>query len=57
MDENMEEAVKQRRQALAAAMRNNEPVVVTPTGEVAFDEELQDSPFNTAIQVPEGKLA
>lgn len=56
MEENNNDAVAQRRRALAEALRTNGEVVVTPTGEVEFKEEAEgnDTP---AISVPEGKLA
>lgn len=50
------EAFAARRRALAQALRSGEPVSVTPTGEIARSEEVQDSSMS-AIQVPEGKLA
>ena len=51
-----EDAVAARRKALAAALRDGDDVVVTPSGEVEFqgDAEAQG---HTAIQVPDGKLA
>ncbi len=56
MEENNNDAIVQRRRALAEALRTNGEVVVTPTGEVEFKEEAEgeDTP---AISVPEGKLA
>lgn len=56
MDENNNDAIAQRRRALAEALRTNGEVVVTPTGEVEFKEEAKDSDA-PAISVPEGKLA
>lgn len=54
--ENNQEAILARRKALAEALRQGEPVVVTPTGEVEFQEEAQANGLS-AIQVPDGKLA
>lgn len=51
-----QDAIAARRRALAEALRQGEPVVVTPTGEVERKEEAQDSGLS-AIQVPDGKLA
>jgi len=51
-----EEAVAARRRALAEALRGGEDVVVTPSGEVEFQEEAEEM-GHTAIQVPDGKLA
>lgn len=56
MDENENNAIAQRRRALAEALRTNGEVVVTPTGEVEFKEEAENSD-TPAISVPEGKLA
>lgn len=56
MDTNNQEAILARRRALAEALHQGEPVVVTPTGQVAMKEEVQDAGFS-AIQVPDGKLA
>lgn len=50
------DAVVARRRALAEALRQGEPVVVTPTGEVDFKDEAQENGLS-AIQVPDGKLA
>lgn len=50
------ETVAARRRALAEALRNGDPVVVTPTGEVEFKEEAAESGMS-GIQVPDGKLA
>lgn len=50
------DAIAARRRALAEALKQGEPVVVTPTGEVEFKEEAEESGFS-AIQVPDGKLA
>ena len=51
-----QDAIAARRRALAEALRQGEPVVVTPTGEVERKEEAQNSGLS-AIQVPDGKLA
>lgn len=53
---NNQDAIAARRRALAEALRQGEPVVVTPSGEVEFKEEAQDAGMS-AIQVPDGKLA
>lgn len=53
---NNSDTVAARRRALAEALRNGEPVVVTPTGEVEFKEEAAESGMS-GIQVPDGKLA
>jgi hypothetical protein len=50
---NNNDAVAARRRALAEALRNGQPTVVTPSGEVEFQSEAQE----TGIQVPSGKLA
>ena len=50
------ETIAARRRALAEALRQGEPVVVTPTGEVGTKEEMQDNGLS-GIQVPDGKLA
>ena len=50
------EAIAARRKALAEALRQGEPVVVTPSGEVEFKDEAMDDGFSR-IQVPDGKLA
>ncbi len=50
------DAIAARRRALAEALRQGEPVVVSPTGEVGTKEEMQDSGLS-GIQVPDGKLA
>lgn len=61
MDNNISAAeAAARRQALASALKNglanNEPIVVTPSGEVEFHHEaLSEGVPN--IQVPDGKLA
>ena len=57
MDNNTNDAVAARRRALAEALRNNEPVVVTASGEVEFKDEAQEQGLPNAIQVPQGKLA
>ncbi len=54
--ENNNDVVAARRRALAEALRQGDPVVVSPSGEVATREEMQDEGL-TAIQVPDGKLA
>ncbi len=56
MEENNNDPITQRRRALAEALRTNGEVVVTPTGEVEFKEEVENSD-TPAISVPEGKLA
>lgn len=53
---NNSDTVAARRRALAEALRNGDPVVVTPTGEVEFKEEAAESGMS-GIQVPDGKLA
>jgi hypothetical protein len=53
---NDNDAVAQRRRALAAALRSGEDVVVTPSGEVEFENEAEEA-GHTAIKVPDGKLA
>ena len=50
------DAVARRRAALAAALRDGDDVVVTPSGEVEFKDEAE-AQGHTAIQVPDGKLA
>ena len=50
------DAIAARRRALAEALRQGEPVVVTPTGEVGKKEEMQDNGLS-GIEVPDGKLA
>ena len=50
------DAVAARRRALADALRNGQDVVVAPSGEVEFKDEVRDA-GQTAIQVPNGKLA
>lgn len=50
------DAIAARRRALAEALRQGEPVVVTPTGEVEFKDEAIDNGLS-GIQVPDGKLA
>lgn len=54
--ENNNDTVAARRRALAEALRQGEPVVVTPSGEVGTKEEMQDNGMS-GIQVPDGKLA
>lgn len=53
---NDNDVVAARRRALAEALRQGEPVVVTPTGEVTNKEDAEDQGVS-AIQVPDGKLA
>ena len=53
---NNNDAIAMRRRALAEALRNNQDVVVTPTGEVEFKDEA-DEADGPAISVPKGKLA
>ena len=50
------DAIAARRRALADALRQGEPVVVTPTGEVGKKEDMQDNGLS-GIEVPDGKLA
>jgi hypothetical protein len=50
------EAVAARRRALAAALRDGQPTVVTPSGEVDFKTDA-DGNEQPGIQVPDGKLA
>lgn len=58
MDNNNQnsDAIAARRRALAEALRNGEPVVVTPSGEVGKKEDMQDNGLS-GIEVPDGKLA
>ena len=56
MDAINNEAIVARRRALAEALRQGEPVVVTPSGEVEFRDEAEENGLS-AIQVPDGKLA
>jgi hypothetical protein len=51
-----ESVAAQRRAALAAALKNGEPVVVTPTGEVELQQEAEENGLS-GICVPDGKLA
>ena len=53
---NNSDVIAARRRALAEALRQGEPVVVTPTGEVGKQEDMQESGLS-GIQVPDGKLA
>ena len=50
------DAIAARRRALAEALRQGDPVVVSPTGEVGIREEMQDNGLS-GIQVPDGQLA
>ena len=50
------DAIAARRRALAEALRQGEPVVVTPAGAVEVKEEAADNGLS-GIQVPDGKLA
>ena len=50
------DAIAARRRALAEALRQGEPVVVPPTGEVGKKEDMQDNGLS-GIEVPDGKLA
>ena len=50
------DAIAARRRALAEALRQGEPVVVTPTGEVGQKDEMQDNGLS-GIEVPQGTLA
>ena len=54
--DNNNDAVAARRRALAEALRNGQPTVVTPSGEVEFQSDAEES-GHTGIQVPDGKLA
>ena len=54
--DNNNDVIAARRRALAEALRQGDPVVVAPSGEVATREEMQEEGL-TAIQVPDGKLA
>ena len=56
MDNQNNDAIAARRAALAEALRQGEPVVVAPTGEVEFKAEA-DLQGLSGIQVPNGKLA
>ena len=57
MDNNVNsDVIAARRRALAEAIKQGDPVVVTPTGEVGTREEMQDQGLSD-IQVPDGKLA
>lgn len=57
MDNNVNsDVIAARRRALAEAIKQGDPVVVTPTGEVGTREEMQDQGLS-GIQVPDGKLA
>ena len=51
----IEGAVEARRRALAEALRDGQPVVVSPSGEVEFKDEMDEN--QSGIQVPDGKLA
>ena len=53
MDNN---AIAERRRALAEALRTGEPVVVTASGEVEMKEDATEQGLS-GIQVPDGKLA
>lgn len=46
----------ERRRALAEALRNGEPVVVTASGGVGTRDEASEQGLS-GIQVPDGKLA
>ena len=50
------DTIAARRRALAEAIRQGEPVVVTPSGEVGEKSEMQNSGLS-GIEVPHGKLA
>ena len=50
------DAIAARRRALAEALRNGEPVVVTASGEVEKKDDAADQGLS-GIQVPDGKLA
>ena len=53
---NNNDAIAARRRALAEALRNGDPVVVTATGEVEKKDEAEDQGMS-GITVPNGKLA
>ena len=53
---NNNDAVAARRRALAEALRNGQPTVVTPSGEVDFQASAEEN-GQGGIQVPDGKLA
>ena len=55
-ENNNNDAVAERRRALAEALRTGGGVVVTPTGEVEFKEEAEEEGMSN-IAVPDGKLA
>ena len=50
------DAIAARRRALAEALRQGEPVVVTPTGEVGQKDAMQDNGLS-GIEVTQGPLA
>lgn len=50
------ETIAARRRALAEALRQGQPVVVTPTGEVGQKDDMENQGLS-GIQVPDGKLA
>ena len=50
------DAIAERRRALAEALRTGEPVVVTASGEVEKREDAENEGLS-GIQVPDGKLA
>ena len=50
------DAIAARRRALAEALRQGEPAVVTPSGAVETKGEAVDNGLS-GIQVPDGKLA
>lgn len=56
MNNSNEDAIAARRRALAEALRTGEPVIVTASGEVEKQEDVQETGMN-GIQVPDGKLA
>ncbi|MCD8361687.1 MAG: hypothetical protein LUC98_01790 [Lachnospiraceae bacterium] len=56
MDNSNSDVAAARRRALAEALRQGNPVVVTPTGEVGTKDEMQENGMS-GIQVPDGKLA
>ena len=56
MDNNNNDLVAQRKQALIDALKNNQPVVVTPTGAPVLREEAVENNLS-GVQIPEGKLA
>ncbi len=54
--DNDNDLVAQRKQALIDALKNNQPVVVTPTGAPVLRDEAVENNLS-GVQIPEGKLA